>query len=114
MLPPSPNLLLFFATLLPHSHWICLLYPCRCHFLTFPAAVVTPRQCWQSGRGSAAVVWKWWAVWRQHQQRKGNGGSPVAALEAVVVASSGVAAAATAERQRQRQHGNGGGRAAAG
>ncbi len=114
MLPPSPNLLLFFPTLLPPPHWICLLYRCSCHLLTFPATVVTPRQRWQSGGGSAAAVWQWWAVRRRHQQRKGDGGRAVAALEAVVAASSGVVAAVAAERQRRRQHGDGSGRAAAG
>jgi hypothetical protein len=136
MLPPSPNLLLFFATLLPPPHRICprdwnlmpysslvitggqkhthTLYHCRCRLLTFPAAVVTPRQHRQSSGGSAAAVWQRWAVRRWCQQRVGNGGSAVAALEAVAAASSRAAAAAVAERQRQRQHGDGGGRAAAG
>jgi hypothetical protein len=113
MLPPSPNLLLFFPTLLPPAHRICLLYPCRCCLLTFPAAVVTPCQCWQSSGGSAAAVWRQWAVRRRRQQHKGDGGSAVAALEAVAAASSRAAAAAAAERQRRRQHGNGGDRAAA-
>ncbi len=35
MLSPSPNLLLFFATLLPPPHRIRLVYRCRCHLHTF-------------------------------------------------------------------------------
>ncbi len=69
MLPPSPNLSLFFPTLLPPPHRICLLYRCRCRLLTFPAAVVTPRQRRQSGGDSAAAVCRRWAVGRWHQQR---------------------------------------------